>query len=84
MDDTIFSAGNNILNPGSHCDQIIPFFGGHFKFSALSWYMPENPVSHHGWETNKILQFRSSKSAFPAIFLNILFKNIASFHGHKW
>ena len=76
---TFFSAGNNILNPGGYRDQIIPLFGGHFKFRAVSWYMPKNPVSHHGWETKKILEFRSSKTAFPAIFHNILFQNIASF-----
>ena len=73
------SAGNNILNPGGRRDQIIPLFDGHFKFRAVSWYMPKNPVGYHGWETKNILQFRLSKTAFPAIFQNILFKNIASF-----
>ena len=72
------SAGNNILNPDGHHDQIIPLFGGHFKFRAVSWCMPKNPVGHHGWEIKKILQFRSSKTAFSAIFHNIIFKNIAS------
>ena len=33
------SAQNNILNPGSHPDQIIPLFSSHFKFQAVSWYM---------------------------------------------
>ena len=75
----IDSAGNNILNPDSHWGQIIPLFGGHFKFRAVSWYMPKNPVGRYGWEMKKILQFRSSKTTFPAIFHNILFKNIASF-----
>ena len=36
------SAGNNILNPGGHRDQIIPLFGSHFKLRAVSWYMPKN------------------------------------------
>ena len=79
----VFNDGNNILNLGSHCDQIISLFGGHFKFWAASWYVPKNPVGYHGWETKKILQFRSSKTAFPAIFHDILFKNIASFYDHK-
>ena len=43
------STGNNILDPVGHCDQIIPLFGGHFKFRAVSWYMPKNPVGHRGW-----------------------------------
>ena len=73
------SAGNNILNPGGHRDQIIPLFGSHFKFQTVSWYMSKNPVSHHGWETKKILQFRLSKTAFPVIFHDILLKNIVSF-----
>ena len=73
------SAENNILNPGSHRDQIIPLFRSHFKFQALSWYMSRNPVSHHGWEKKKILQFILSKTAFPVIFHNILLKNIVSF-----
>ena len=73
-------AGNNILNPDSHCDQIIPLFGSHFKLQAVSWYMPKNPVGHHGWGRKKILQFRSSKTVFPTIFHNILFKNIAFFY----
>ena len=75
----VFNAGNNILNPGGYRDQIIPLFGGYFKFRAVSWCMPKNPVGHIGWETKKILQFRSSKTALPAIFHNTLFKNIASF-----
>ena len=75
----LYSAGNNILNHSGHRDQAIPLFGGHFKFQTVSWYMPKNPVGHHGWETKKILQFRLSKTAFPAIFHNILFKNIAFF-----
>ena len=75
----VFSSGNNILNPGGYRDQIIPLFGSNFKFCAVSWYIPKNPVRQHGWETKKILQFRSSKTAFPAIFHKILFKNIASF-----
>ena len=70
------SAGNNILNPGSHRDQITPLFGGHFKFWAVSCYMPKNHVSHHGWEMKKILQPRLSKTAFPALFHNILIRNI--------
>ena len=45
------SAGNNILNPGGHHDQIIPLFSSHFKFPVVSWYMPKNPVGHHHWET---------------------------------
>ena len=73
------SAGNNILNPGSHRDQIIPLFDGHFKFREVRWYMPKSPVGQHGWETKKILQFRSSKKAFAAIFHNIILKNIAPF-----
>ena len=73
------SAGNNILNPGGYRDQIIPLYGGHFKLQAVSWCMPINPVGHHGWEKKNIFQYRSSKTAFPAIFHNILVKNIASF-----
>ena len=33
------STGNNILNPGCHCDQIIPLLSSHFKFRAVSWYI---------------------------------------------
>ena len=72
---TSYSTGNNILNPGCHHYQIISLFGGHFKFPALSWYIPKNPVGHNGWEMKKMLQFRSSKTTFH----NILFKNIAPF-----
>ena len=53
--------------PG-HRDQIIPLFVGHFKFQAVSWYMPENSASHHDWKRKKVLPFRSSKTAFAAIF----------------
>ena len=60
---TFFSAGNNILNPSSHRDQMIPLFSGHFKFQAVSWYLPKN----------------QPKTAFPAIFHDILLQNIASF-----
>ena len=70
----LYSAGNKTLNPGSHRDQIIPLFGGYFKFRAISWYMRKNPVGHHGSETKKILQFRSSNTTFLAIFHNTLFK----------
>ena len=77
------SAGSNILNPNSHRDQIIPLFGiiSNSKQSVgiCRLYILKNPFSHHGWETKKILQFRSSKTAFPVIFLNVLFKNIAPF-----
>ena len=73
------SAGNNILTPGGHCDQIIPLCGSHFKFQAVSWYMSKNPVSHHGWEKKKILQFRLSKTAFLVIFHNNLLKNSVFF-----
>ena len=66
----------NILNPGSHRDHIIPLFGGHFKIWVVSLYMPKNPVSHHGWETKKILQFGLSKTAFSAIFHTIFYSKI--------
>ena len=72
----LFSAGNNILNPGSHHDQIILLLGGQFKFQTFSWYMPKNPVGHHGWETKKILQFRSSKTAFFQRFFTIFYSKI--------
>ena len=74
--DYIHSAKNNILNPGSHRDHIIPLFGGHFKIWVVSLYMPKNPVSHHGWETKKILQFGLSKTAFSAIFHTIFYSKI--------
>ena len=77
------SAGNNILNPNGHHDQIILLFGiisnSRQSVGICRLYVPKNPVSHHGWQTKKILQFRSSKTVFPVIFLNILFKNIAPF-----
>ena len=31
-----YSAGNKILNPGGHRDQIIPLFSSHFKFWVVS------------------------------------------------
>ena len=62
------SALEIVFSIPSHRDQIIPLFVGHFKFQAVSWYMPENSASHHGWKTKKVLHFRSSKTAFALIF----------------
>ena len=43
------------IDERERCDTAL--FSSHFKFWAVSWYMPENPISHRGWEMEKSLQF---------------------------
>ena len=62
------STENKILNPSSHCDQIIPLFGGHFKFLAVSWYMPKNPVATTVGRQRKFCNLDRLKQPFQQFF----------------